>query len=94
LLNALAKSILKSVSLKCHYDCSASIKIPNRKNPHNEQANLHLLIGQVLRQSGRVDSSILHLEEAIQAAPDRLEPYLELGLARKERRNINKPFRF
>jgi tetratricopeptide (TPR) repeat protein len=53
---------------------------------HNEQANLHLLIGQILRQFGRLEQSIAHLTEAIQLAPDRLEPYLELGLARKETR--------
>jgi tetratricopeptide (TPR) repeat protein len=33
-----------------------------------------------------LDQSIDHLSEAIQLAPNRLEPYLELGLARKERR--------
>jgi tetratricopeptide (TPR) repeat protein len=56
------------------------------ETPRNEQANLHLLIGQVLRQLGKLDQSIYHLSEAINLAPDRLEPYLELGLARKERR--------
>ncbi len=56
------------------------------KTSRNEQANLHLMIGQILRQSGQLDQSIEHLSEAIQLAPDRLEPYLELGLARKERR--------
>jgi tetratricopeptide (TPR) repeat protein len=52
----------------------------------NEQANLHLLIGQILRKAGQLDPSIQHLSLAIQLAPDRLEPYLELGQARKERR--------
>ncbi|NJD58931.1 MAG: tetratricopeptide repeat protein [Anaerolineae bacterium] len=52
----------------------------------NEQANLHLLIGQILRKAGQLDQAIQHLSKAIQLAPDRLEPYLELGLARKERR--------
>jgi tetratricopeptide (TPR) repeat protein len=52
----------------------------------NEQANIHLLLGQIFRKSGRLDQSIEHLNEAVRLAPDRLEPYLELGLARKERR--------
>ncbi len=52
----------------------------------NELANLHLLIGQVLRQLGQLDQSIQYLNDAIRFAPNRLEPYLELGLARKERR--------
>lgn len=63
-----------------------ALKACTEKTSHNEQANLHLLIGQVLRQSGQLGQSIHHLSEAIQLAPDRLEPYLELGLARKERR--------
>lgn len=63
-----------------------ALKVSNEKTSHNEQANLHLMIGQVLRQSGQLDQSIQHLSEAIQLAPNRLEPYLELGLARKERR--------
>ena len=59
------------------------------KTSPNEQANLHLMIGQILRQSsqaGQLDQSIEHFSAAMQLAPNRLEPYLELGLARKERR--------
>jgi len=52
----------------------------------NERANLHLMIGKVLRQTGQPDLAIQHLEQAIQLAPDRLEPYIELGVACKERR--------
>ncbi len=63
-----------------------ALKSCTDKTSRNEQANLHLLIGQILRQCGQLDQSIQHLNEAIQLAPDRLEPYLELGLARKERR--------
>ena len=48
---------------------------------------MHLLIGQVFRQSGQLDESIEHLSKAIELAPNRLEPYLELGLARKERQD-------
>ncbi len=51
----------------------------------NEQANLHLLIGQILRKAGQLEAAIEHLTAAMHLAPDRLEPYLELGLARKER---------
>jgi len=63
-----------------------ALKVRTEKTSLNEQANLHLMIGQVFRQSGQLDQSIQHLSEAIQLAPDRLEPYIELGLARKERR--------
>jgi tetratricopeptide (TPR) repeat protein len=63
-----------------------ALKSCTEKTSRNEQASLHLMIGQILRQCGQLDQSIQHLSEAIQLAPDRLEPYLELGLARKERR--------
>lgn len=63
-----------------------ALETPSTKSSSNEQANLHLLLGQLLRKSGQLNQSIEHLEEAIRLAPDRLEPYLELGLARKERR--------
>jgi Flp pilus assembly protein TadD/AraC-like DNA-binding protein len=87
ILNALSKTYLElgesenALSVAQH-----ALKVCTDKSSHNEQANLHLMIGQVMRQSGQLDQSIQHLSEAIQLAPDRLEPYLELGLARKERR--------
>ena len=63
-----------------------ALKVPQDKTPRNEQASLHFLVGRLFRQIGQLDQSIIHLNEAIKLAPDRLEPYLELGLARKERR--------
>jgi tetratricopeptide (TPR) repeat protein len=87
ILNALSKSYLEvgepenAVSV-----AQNALKVCTDKTSNNEQASLHLMIGQVLRQSGQLDQSIQHLSEAIQLAPNRLEPYLELGLARKERR--------
>jgi tetratricopeptide (TPR) repeat protein len=87
ILNALAKSFIEvgepdnAIAI-----AQQALKVCTDKTSHNDQANVHLLIGQVLRQSGQLDQSIQHLNEAIQMAPDRLEPYLELGLARKERR--------
>jgi tetratricopeptide (TPR) repeat protein len=63
-----------------------ALKICPEKTPRNEQASIHLLLGKMLHQIGQLDQSIFHLNEAIHLAPDRLEPYLELGLARKERR--------
>ena len=87
ILNALAKSYIDvGESENAVNIAQQALKAHTEKTPRNEQANLHLLIGQVLRQSGQLDQSIHHLSEAIQLAPDRLEPYLELGLARKERR--------
>jgi len=66
-----------------------ALKVCTDNTSRNDQANLHLLIGQVLRKTGQLDQSIHHLSKAIQLSPDRLEPYLELGLARKERREYD-----
>ncbi len=86
-LNALAKSFFEIGELENAVGVAEqALRSLSDKTSPNEQANLHLLIGQVLRQSGQLDQSIRHLNDAIQLAPDRLEPYLELGLARKERR--------
>jgi tetratricopeptide (TPR) repeat protein len=90
ILNALAKAYIEvgeadnavSVALQALMFCKEN-------SERNDQANLHLLIGQVLRKTGQLDQSIHHLSQAIQLTPDRLEPYLELGLARKERREYD-----
>lgn len=87
ILNALAKAYLEVGETENAVTIAQqALTVCDEKTSHNEQANLHLYIGQALRLSGQLDSSILHLSEAIQLAPDRLEPYLELGLARKEQR--------
>jgi Flp pilus assembly protein TadD len=87
ILNALSKSYLEVGETENAVSVAQqALKTCTDKTSHNEQANLHLMIGQILRQSGQIDQAILHLSDAIQLAPDRLEPYLELGLARKERR--------
>jgi tetratricopeptide (TPR) repeat protein len=49
-------------------------------------AGIHFLTGTLLRRSGQLDQAIQHLNQAVSLAPDTLEAYLELGLARKERR--------
>jgi tetratricopeptide (TPR) repeat protein len=51
-----------------------------------ELASIHYLTGTLLRRSGQLDQAIQQLNEAVTLAPDNLEGYLELGLARKERR--------
>jgi tetratricopeptide (TPR) repeat protein len=87
ILNTLSKLYLEVGELENAVSAAQqALKTCTEKTSRNEQANLHLMIGQILRQCGQLDQSILHLNEAIQLAPDRLEPYLELGLARKERR--------
>jgi Flp pilus assembly protein TadD len=63
-----------------------ALQVCDDKTSPQEKAGLHLLIGKMLRRAGQLDQSIQHLSDAIQLAPNRLEPYLELGLARKERR--------
>jgi tetratricopeptide (TPR) repeat protein len=60
-----------------------------RGNGHlslDQQANLHLLLGTQLRQTGHLDQSIHHLSEAIRVAPDWVETHLELGITQEERR--------
>ena len=87
ILNALSKSYIDIGDTENAVSTAQqALKVRTDKTSSNEQANLHLLIGQVYRQTGQLDQSIHHLSEAIQLAPDRLEPYIELGLARKERR--------
>ena len=87
ILNTLAKTYVElGETENAITNAQQALKARTDNTPRNEQANLHLLIGQVLRQIGQLDQSIYHLSEAIKLAPDRLEPYLELGLARKERR--------
>jgi len=87
ILNALSKAYIEVGEPENALNVAQqALKARADKTSRNEQANLHLMIGQLLHQSGQLDQSIYHLNEAIQLAPDRLEPYLELGLARKERR--------
>ena len=87
LLNALSKAFIEvDEADQAVSAAQQALKACNDKTSPQEQASLHLLIGQVFRQTGQLDQSIQHLSEAIQLAPNRLEPYLELGLARKERR--------
>ncbi len=87
ILNALSKSFIEVGELESAVAVAhQALRAHSENASANERANLHLLIGQVLRQTGQLDQSIQHLDEAIQLAPNRLEPYLELGLARKERR--------
>jgi tetratricopeptide (TPR) repeat protein len=51
-----------------------------------DQAQMHHLLGRLLRKTGQLDQAILHLHNAAQIIPDDVEPYLELGIAHKERR--------
>ena len=87
ILNALSKSYLEVGELDHAVSLAhqALQHCPDEASP-NERANLHLMIGKILRQTGQPDEAIQHLNQAIQLAPDRLEPYLELGVACKERR--------
>jgi tetratricopeptide (TPR) repeat protein len=56
--------------------------------PH-ELANIHYLTGSLLRKSGQLDQAVQHLSEAVSLSTQFLEAYLELGLARKERREYH-----
>ena len=50
------------------------------------QAELHYLLGKLLRETGQLDQAIHHLNEAVRRAPLSLDPYLELGRAYQDRR--------
>ena len=52
-----------------------------------QQAQMHHLLGCLLRKTGQLDQAILHLHKASKLVPDDVEPYLELGIAHKERRD-------
>lgn len=58
----------------------------NGKLDAADQAMMHLLVGRPLRQSGQLDQAIHHLSEAMNLAPNRLEPALELCQALHESR--------
>jgi tetratricopeptide (TPR) repeat protein len=51
-----------------------------------EQAQLHLLLGKMLREAGQLDQAIHHLNEAVRQSPNTLEAYLELGRSFQDRR--------
>jgi tetratricopeptide (TPR) repeat protein len=51
-----------------------------------EQAQLHLLLGRMLREAGQLDQSIHHLNETVRQSPVTLDAYLELGRAFQDRR--------
>lgn len=63
-----------------------ALQIGGGKLDPTEQARLHHLLGRLLRCAGQLDQSVHHLKEAIQLAPEVLEPYLELGRAHQDRR--------
>ena len=50
------------------------------------QAELHHLLGKMLRESGQLDQAIHHLNEAVRQSPHSLDAYLELGRAYQDRR--------
>ena len=51
-----------------------------------QQAELHLQLGRLLRKSGQLDQAIHHLSEASRLAPREIETYLELGATQVDRR--------
>ena len=54
-----------------------------------EQAQLHFLLGRLLRRSGQLDQAVHHLSETIRLSPDLVEAYLEIGHVHQERRQHN-----
>jgi tetratricopeptide (TPR) repeat protein len=55
----------------------------------SEHAHMHYLLGQLLRRAGQLDQAIHHLSEAVQHAPNMVEPFLELGHTHEERRQYS-----
>jgi tetratricopeptide (TPR) repeat protein len=54
--------------------------------PIPQQANLRLLVGQLLRRAGQLDQAVHHLDEVIHLEPEKIDAYLELGRAHQDRR--------
>jgi tetratricopeptide (TPR) repeat protein len=54
-----------------------------------EQAQLHFLLGRLLRRSGQLDQAVHHLSETIRLSPDLIDAYLEIGHVHQERRQHN-----
>jgi tetratricopeptide (TPR) repeat protein len=50
------------------------------------QAQLHFLLGKMLREAGQLDQAIHHLNETVRQSPHNLDAYLELGRAFQDRR--------
>ena len=50
------------------------------------QAEIHFLLGRLLRRAGQLDQAVHHLNEALRSNPEWLEVYLELGHTHEERR--------
>jgi len=50
------------------------------------------LIGSQLKRSGQLDQAIVQLNEAIQLAPESVEPYLELAQVHLDRRQYDRSF--
>ena len=67
----------------------AALKAGKNSLDGHSLANIHYLTGTLLRRTGQQDQAIMHLNEAVCQAPDMLEAYLELGMARKERREYH-----
>jgi tetratricopeptide (TPR) repeat protein len=87
IMTALAKSYFDAGEFENAISVALqALKVHTEATPRNDLANLHLLIGNLSRQSGQIDQAIQYFTEAINLCPDYLEPYLELGLARKEQR--------
>ncbi len=59
-----------------------------QKLPRNTLADLHYLIGKQTRETGQLDQAIYHLNETIRYAPEKIEPYLELGEVYQARREF------
>jgi tetratricopeptide (TPR) repeat protein len=55
----------------------------------SELAGLHILSGHFQRLAGQLDQAIYHLSTAVQLTPQDMEAHLELGLARKKRREYS-----
>ena len=67
----------------------AALKAGKTSLDSHSLADIHYLTGTLLRRTGQQDQAIMHLNEAVMQAPDMLDAYLELGMARKERREYH-----
>jgi tetratricopeptide (TPR) repeat protein len=68
-----------------------ALRTKGSTDPLNQRdaALLHYQLGTLLSQAGQLDQAIHHLVQAIQANPEFIDPYLELGRVHQGRRQHN-----
>jgi tetratricopeptide (TPR) repeat protein len=91
ILAELAKNLAKSGNQdQAIQTAQKALRSGNGHLSQEERADLHYLLGTLLRQSGQLDQAVHQLSEAARQSPQNLEIYLDLGKLFQERRQYGK----